>query len=79
LKKKEYVNLSSQQLKALIRKKEKEISILDDYCFEVKQKEDEEKYITVKVKGCKGCELENSMWNNTCDHCGGYHDVRRQK
>ena len=73
MKKSEYVNLSSKEIKHLISKKKKEIDVLEDYCFEVEEKEHEQKYIHVKVEGCKGCELEHLDWNNTCDHCNGYH------
>jgi len=34
-------------------------------------KENEEEY--VKIYGCQGCSLEHYGWNNTCDHCDGYH------
>lgn len=75
MKRSEYINLSSKELKYLINKKKKEIDILEDYCFDVEQKEHDEKYISVKVEGCKGCCLEHVDWNNTCDHCDGYHFV----
>ena len=33
--------------------------------------------ISVRVEGCKGCELEYYGWNNSCDHCEGYHYEER--
>lgn len=79
MKRSEYIKLSSKDLKMLIKKKKREIKVLEDYCFDVEQKEHEQKYKLVKVKGCKGCPLENTIWNNTCDHCDGYHYKNKLK
>ena len=73
IKKSEYINLSSEELKLLIEKKKKELDALEDYCFDVELAEYRQKYITVKIEGCKGCKLEYTEWNNYCDHCDGYH------
>lgn len=73
MKKSEYISLSSKEIKQLIKKKKREIALLEDYCFDVEQKEHDDKYILVKINGCRGCELENTEYNNTCDHCDGNH------
>ena len=75
MKKLDYLNLSSTELKDIINKKQKEIKILNNYYEDVKLKEHEEKYETVRVDGCKGCGLEHYDYCN--EHCEGWHIEER--
>lgn len=73
MRKSDFIKLSSKELKGVIKKRKKELITLEDILFEVEDREYKEKHVTVMVKGCKGCQLEHCVWNNTCDHCDGYH------
>ena len=65
------------ELKVLRDNTKLELRRLEELIFELEKEEHDKMFISVRVEGCKGCELEYYGWNNSCDHCEGYHYEER--